>query len=438
MFGDAGHGLLMALFAGWMVLKERNLQMAKNPNEIWLMFFNGRYMILLMGLFSIYTGLMYNDVFSKSVNLFGSSWSAPKLKPGEMYNRTNVMLRPDLNYVGSPYIFGLDPVWQLSQNKILFLNSYKMKLSVILGVAQMFFGVVISYFNHRYFARQLNVICEFIPQVIFILSIFGYMNLLILVKWFKYDYGSAPCAPSILINLINMFLYKYVDEKDTSQACYLHSWYGGQQFFQTILLLAAMTCIPWMLVVKPYILKKQNDLKMLFHNAAGAVDNGAADHVVNMENGPAKAASGGGGGHDENKPFELGEVIIHQAIHTIEYCLGSISHTASYLRLWALSLAHAQLSEVLWSMVFRVGLQGEGITGGILMYLIFAFWAVLTVSVLLVMEGLSAFLHALRLHWIEFQSKFYTGQGYLFAPFSFEVLMAGDGSVEAGAPTEGH
>merc|ERR1719219_164538 len=211
---------------------------------------------------------------------------------------------------------------------------------------------------------------------------------------------SERCAPSILITFINMVLFKTNEFEEECGSGYM---YGGQKHIQRLLVLVAVVCIPWMLLVKPFMQMREHNQKA------------SARRQTNV--------NGGGEAQTADEPFDTSEVFILQGIHTIEYVLGSVSHTASYLRLWALSLAHAQLSEVLWNMIMRIGLQSKGWYGGIFLWVIFAFWSVLTVSILCLMEGLSAFLHTLRLHWVEFNSKFYKGQGYLFIPFSFENIL---------------
>ncbi|XP_017580777.1 V-type proton ATPase 116 kDa subunit a isoform X2 [Pygocentrus nattereri] len=424
MFGDLGHGILMTCAALYLVLRETRLIAQKNENEMFSMVFAGRYIILLMGIFSIYTGIIYNDCFSKSLNVFGSSWSVRAMFTAKEANWTfetlegNRMLQLDpavQGVFGGPYPIGIDPIWNLASNKLTFLNSFKMKMSVILGVIHMLFGVTLSLFNHTYFKKPLNIWLGFIPEIVFMGSLFGYLVILIFYKWTAYNAEISKDAPSLLIAFINMFLFNYNDPTNKPL-------YRGQMAIQCLLVVIALACVPCMLIVKTLVLRKQ----YLWRKHLGTQNFGG----IRVGNGPTEDEAeiiqhDQLSQHSEEEPeFNFADVAVHQAIHTIEYCLGCISNTASYLRLWALSLAHAQLSEVLWSMVMKIGFS-PNIGFSFVIFIVFAFFATLTVCILLIMEGLSAFLHALRLHWVEFQNKFYSGQGFKFMPFTFNSILEG-------------
>jgi len=104
--------------------------------------------------------------------------------------------------------------------------------------------------------------------------------------------------------------------------------------------------------------------------------------------------------------------------------LGCVSNTASYLRLWALSLAHSQLSSVLIENGLSIAWDSESIFSIVVKsWLLWYPFFTVTFGILLLMSALECFLHTLRLHWVEFQNKFYKGGGYLYEPFSFKTVF---------------
>ncbi|XP_030950660.1 V-type proton ATPase subunit a3-like isoform X1 [Quercus lobata] len=387
MFGDWGHGICLLLATLYFIIREKKLSSQK-LGDIIEMTFGGRYVILMMALFSIYTGLIYNEFFSVPFELFGpSAYGCHNPSCSDAYT-------VGLIKVHNTYPFGVDPKWHGSRSELPFLNSLKMKMSILLGVAQMNLGIILSYFNAKFYGDDINIRYQFVPQMIFLNSLFGYLSLLIIVKW---------CTGS-QADLYHVMIYMFLSPTDDLGENQL---FVGQKFLQLLLLLSALVAVPWMLFPKPFLLKKQNEER---HQGKSYALLHSIDDPLEMES-----------HHDSHgdEEFEFSEVFVHQLIHTIEFVLGAVSNTASYLRLWALSLAHSELSSVFYDKVLLLAWGFNNVIVLIIGIIVFVF---ATVGVLLVMETLSAFLHALRLHWVEFQNKFYQGDGYKFHPFSFALL----------------
>ncbi|XP_065865690.1 V-type proton ATPase subunit a1 [Euphorbia lathyris] len=390
MFGDWGHGICLLLGALVLIARESKLSSQK-LGSFMEMLFGGRYVLLLMAFFSIYCGLIYNEFFSVPFHIFGDS--AYRCRDITCSNAHTA----GLIKVQDPYPFGVDPSWRGSRTELPFLNSLKMKMSILIGVAQMNAGILLSYFNARFFGSSIDIRYQFVPQMIFLNSLFGYLSLLIIIKW---------CSGS-QADLYHVMIYMFLSPTDELGE---NELFWGQRPLQILLLLLALIAVPWMLFPKPFILKKMHTERFQGRSY------GLLDTSEDLEMEPGSARSH----HDD---FNFSEVFVHQMIHSIEFVLGAVSNTASYLRLWALSLAHSELSTVFYEKVLLLAWGYDNIAIRLVGLAVFSF---ATAFILLMMETLSAFLHALRLHWVEFQNKFYNGDGYKFKPFSFALLTEDD------------
>jgi len=238
MFGDIGHGFIVFMLGIYLCLAYN-----KSERGILKMVFKARYLILLMGFFSFYSGWIYNDFLSVPLPVFGTCYE----------NKLNVTVPYAIKkYPSCVYPIGLDPKWRMVKNELSFINSMKMKLSVIFGVLQMLFGVILKGLNNIHFKNFTGLFCETIPQFIFMGVLFGYMDVMIFIKWSTDWTSNTSQAPSVISLLMNIFL-KFGSVKN-------QPLWGGknglkfiQEEFHQFVLFTCVILVPIMLFPKPII-----------------------------------------------------------------------------------------------------------------------------------------------------------------------------------------
>ena len=100
-------------------------------------------------------------------------------------------------------------------------------------------------------------------------------------------------------------------------------------------------------------------------------------------------------------------------MHAFESLLASLSHTISYVRILAMKLIESVFYNLFAGVLVFFTAWGT-ITGAVVGYSLFA---ALTVVLILILETAFVFMQSLRLHWVEWFLKFYSGEGTAFKPY---------------------
>ena len=415
MFGDVFAGGM--LLAGGLYLCCRSY----GPNDSMAGVKRFRHFFLMMGFFAFFCGIIYNDFTSVGMYLFGEScWEMPE-------GSGAATLKQDCMYP-----IGVDPSWYMATNEILFINSVKMKLAIILGVMQMTLGIILKGCNDAYHRRFVDFTFEFLPQLVMFMALFGFLSYLVVAKWLTDYTDDTSRAPGIIILMLDMAFFK----KEPSEPSFapIIGTLEEQQHIMSIMMYIVLACVPLMLCVKPIFLlagKKKKDPKVEEEfEHAGSFNTGDDNYLNAGEEGKVLKVKDDAFNLKENviasyadehhHDDSAGEIYIHQSIEVIEFVLGTISNTASYLRLWALSLAHSQLAKVFYDRTLLAGFTSNS---WIMLFITFFVFFGATVGVLMIMDVMECFLHTLRLHWVEFMSKFYKGEGIKFEPTTIKGAL---------------
>ena len=380
MFGDIGHGLMLLCFGVYLIFFLNDKMGVLNQMK---------FLVFMMGIFAVFCGFIYNEFFSIPFLLQPSCYDPETF---ERYTEN------------CTYAFGIDWIWGQSGNETGFVNSFKMKVSIIVGVIHMLFGIFLKGLNGIYFNSAIDVFFEALPQFIFMLVTFGYMVFCIITKWLQSWQNRES------ISIIQLF----INFNSVKSSLFLTP--QTQQSLQLFFILLVFLTTLLMLIPKPILLYQKQKKKNIALLQKSDSDIDQSHKLITSDEETSLPEP------DHRDSF--GELFIHQLIETIEFVLGSVSNTASYLRLWALSLAHGQLARVFYEMIFGWTIQkSESVFFSFFVIVLgFVFFFFVTLAVIMVMDTMECFLHALRLHWVEFQNKFYKGDGKLFVAFKHSFV----------------
>merc|ERR1719421_2590746 len=176
-----------------------------------------------------------------------------------------------------------------------------------------------------------------------------------------YKWTNPGNAPSIINTMIAMGLQQPLRPEQ--------ELFAGQSNFHSLNILILGLCVPWMLVPKPAALWYQHRQETRYHRVPAQDDEDRALY----DDGKKDASD------------------------------------------------HAQFDFSQYSLL--TGFQFKGALQPLIIFVMCGAFILVSLAILMGMDVLECFLHTLRLHWVEFQSKFYKADGHAFAPYSHQKVI---------------